>query len=153
MVLDSLNNSSAYNPLNPLFEKAFAFLRTVKESDFDPSDGSGPKKEIEGDDCFALFFKTEGKGSDTIVMEAHKKYIDIQYLFKGADLMGFKPLDECKLINTAYVEKDDHILFNDAPNSYILVAENNFTVFFPADVHAPLIGIGRMLKVVVKVKV
>lgn len=148
MILDTLNNSSAYNTLNPLFEKAFAFLRTVKESDFDH-----PKKEIEGDDCFALFFKTEGKGSDAMVMEAHKKYIDIQYVFKGVDLMGYKPLDECKQVQTPYVEKDDYMLFGDAPNAYVLVTENNFSVFFPSDVHAPLIGKGNMLKVVVKVKV
>jgi biofilm protein TabA len=146
MVLDTLNNSAAYNSLNPLFAKAFAFLKTVKESDFDSS-----KKEIHGEDCFALFFKTEGKGSETIVMEAHKKYIDIQYVFKGSDLMGYKPLDECKDINKPYDEKDDYMLFNDAPNAYILVTENNFSVFFPADVHAPLVGRGAMLKVVVKV--
>src|ERR1043166_9375254 len=115
MILDTLNNSAAYNNLNPLFAKAFAFLKTIKESDFD-----SVKKEIQGDDCFALFFKTEGKGSENMVMEAHKRYIDIQYVFKGQDLMGFKPLDECKDIKTPYVEKDDYMLFNDAPNAFVL---------------------------------
>jgi biofilm protein TabA len=153
MILDTLNNSAAYNGLNPLFVKAFAFLKTVKESDFDSSTAPVLKKEIQGEDCFALFFNTEGKGSETIIMEAHKKYIDIQYVFKGSDLMGFKPLSECKDVNKPYDMEGDHMLFNDAPNAFVLVTENNFSVFFPTDVHAPLVGRGAMLKVVVKVKV
>jgi biofilm protein TabA len=148
MVLDNLSNCEFYYPQHPLFAKVFSYLRKVKETDFE-----NPKTEIDGDNCFALFFKTEGKGSDKIIMEAHKKYIDIQYVLKGSDLMGFKPLEQCTQINTAYIEKDDYILFNDQPDANILVKENNFAIFYPADVHAPLIGKEAMWKVVVKVRV
>lgn len=148
MVLDNLSNCEFYYAQHSLFPKAFEFLKSLKENDFE-----NPKMEIDGDRCFALFFKGEGKGADTIVMESHKKYIDIQYVLKGSDLMGFRPLCDSSQIHTAYVEKDDYMLFNDQPFTTFLVTENNFTIFYPADVHAPLLAKENMWKVVVKVRV
>ncbi|MCX6181160.1 MAG: YhcH/YjgK/YiaL family protein [Bacteroidetes bacterium] len=148
MVLDHFSNREFYCKQHSLFTKAFAFLQSVKESDFDNS-----KVEIDGENCFALFYKGEGKGADKIVMEAHKKYIDIQYVFKGSDVMGFKPLLDCNDILTAYIEKDDYALFNNQPDTLIVVKEGNFTIFYPTDAHAPLLGKEMLWKVVVKVKV
>ncbi|MGZ3931269.1 MAG: YhcH/YjgK/YiaL family protein [Bacteroidia bacterium] len=148
MILDTLNNAAAYTSLHPSFGKAFDYLKKIQERDFDKS-----KEEIEGEDCFALFFKTEGKNPENILSEAHRNYIDIQYIFKGTDTMAFKPISECSQVHTAYVEKDDYMLFKDETLTRFTVTENCFTIFFPADVHAPLIGKEPVWKVVVKVKV
>lgn len=148
MVLDHLSNCDFYYSQHPLFPKAFDYLKGLKESDFENA-----KLEIDGDQCFALFYKGEGKEPDPILMEAHKKYIDIQYVLKGSDLMGFRPLLECSRVHTAYVEADDYMLFKDQPHTNILVKENCFTIFYPTDAHAPLLGKKEMWKVVVKVRI
>jgi biofilm protein TabA len=146
MILDHIDNSAFYFAQHPLFEKAFAFLQQLKESDFDSA-----KLELDGDRLFALFFKGDGKGAEKIVMESHKKYIDIQFVFMGEDLMGHRALSQCHEVNKEYVVADDYMLFNDQPSTQVLVREKYFTVFYPADVHAPLIGKKEMHKVVVKV--
>ncbi len=146
MILDHIDNAAFYFAQHPMFEKAFAFLKQVKESDFDNT-----KLELGGDRLFALFFKGDGKGAEHIVMESHRKYIDIQFVFKGEDLMGHRALSQCHEVNKEYVVADDYMLFNDQPSAQVLVREKYFAVFYSADVHAPLIGTKEMYKVVVKV--
>ncbi len=148
MVLDNLSNCEFYYKQHSLFAKAFEFLKTVSENDFENT-----RVELDGENCFALFFKGEGKGSEKIVLEAHRKYIDIQYVFKGSDLMGYRYLNDCVELNTAYNEKDDYVLFSDALSTKFTVGEKSFVIFYPADAHAPLIGVEDMLKVVVKIRV
>src|SRR4051812_33767409 len=112
MILDHLHNKNAYTSLHPLFAKTFSYLEKLKESDFEKS-----KEEIDGENCFALFYKGDGKNPAKVILEAHRKFIDVQYIFKGSDKMAFKPLNECGTINTEYNEKDDYILFNDEAKS------------------------------------
>ena len=78
MILDTLDNAALYSHLNSHFEKAFNFLKTMREKHFDT-----PRIEIDGTTIFALLFEGTGKNADTVKLEAHKKYIDIQYVFKG----------------------------------------------------------------------
>jgi biofilm protein TabA len=148
MVLDNIANCELHCAHHSLFAKAFEFLKTVSENDFENS-----RVELDGENCFALFFKGEGKGADKIVLEAHRKYIDIQYVFKGSDLMGYRYLNDCVELNTAYNEKDDYILFSDQLSTKFTVTEKSFVIFYPTDAHAPLLGVDNLLKVVVKVRV
>ncbi|MBK9192903.1 MAG: YhcH/YjgK/YiaL family protein [Crocinitomicaceae bacterium] len=84
---------------------------------------------------------------------AHRNYIDIQYVFDGSDLIGYRDLSECQKIKQEYDSEKDFIFFKDAPSCNIDVQKKYFTLFFPNDAHAPQIGTEFMLKAVVKVKI
>ena len=86
--------------------------------------------------------------------EAHRNYLDIQYIVKGKEVMGWADLAACKSEGDFNEEKD--IGFYSGDFDYITVNEGICYVVFPEDVHMP----GRHLdvpndfvKVVVKLKV
>ena len=87
--------------------------------------------------------------------EAHKKYIDIQFLISGAELMGVGPLEEMDREVEARPEGD--IWFYNGPLSQLLLAGDRFAALWPGDAHAPGIALdgkpAPCRKCVVKVKV
>ena len=86
--------------------------------------------------------------------EAHRKYLDIQYIVKGQEVVGYAPLEACQIVGEFNEEKD--IGKYTGNFEYITIGEGMCYVAFPEDAHMP----GRHLevpndfvKVVVKLKV
>ena len=52
--------------------------------------------EIDGEDLFAVVIKGSGSGHNGAKLEAHREYIDIQYLLRGTDEMCWKSLEDCE---------------------------------------------------------
>jgi len=52
-----------------------------------------------------------------------------------------------------YDQEKDVSFYNDAPDMFFQLINNQFAIFFPEDVHAPMIGKGRIKKMVIKVKI
>ena len=67
--------------------------------------------------------------------EAHRKYLDIQYIVKGKEVMGWADLAACTPADDFNEEKD--IGFYNGDYSYITVNEGTCYVVFPEDVHMP----------------
>jgi biofilm protein TabA len=146
MILDHLKNAHLYLGLNPYFKTAFKHLSEVKLADFEKK-----KLEVDGSDFFLLYFDMEGKGRGGVKLECHQKYLDIHFVFKGSDLMGYKETSLCKDLDTDDIAENDYKLFKDKPVSDILINEGYFAIVFPGDAHAPLMGEGKFLKVVAKI--
>lgn len=147
MILDHIHNSHLYTPLHPLFEKAFAYLKLNDFKTMPPG-----KYEIEADDLFALV-STHDSYSSNDRLEAHKKYIDIQYLSEGTDVIGWKHKSSCLEPEGDFDESKDVIFYRDKPEMKLQVTPGNFAIFYPWDTHAPLMGSGSLIKVVIKVKI
>jgi biofilm protein TabA len=148
IIIDKLQNAENYYHMHPAFEKAFAFLRQNGLAKL-PAD----RYEIDGDRLFCMISKGPGRSRSEAKLEAHRKYIDIQYVIAGIDEMGFKPTADCKLIDTSYDADKDIGFFNDQPDSWTPVPAGSFVIFFPQDAHAPLVSSGEIHKAVLKVAV
>ena len=149
MVIDKLSNTHLYSKLGERINTAFSYL---KENDFSKMELG--KYEIDGDNIFALVNEYNTKDESEGKLEAHKKYIDVQFVAKGSELMGFVPLENQKII-VEYNEQND-ITFFEGANSFTKVDEGMFAIFFPTDVHLPGIKVNEksyIKKVVIKVKV
>jgi YhcH/YjgK/YiaL family protein len=149
MIIDKLSNSHLYSELNERINKAFAYL---KQTDF--SEMELGKYEIDGDNIFALVNEYNTKDESEGKLEAHKRYIDVQFVAKGSELMGYSPLENQKVIDE-YNEQND-ITFFTGEKSFTKVDEGMFAIFFPTDVHLPGIKVNEksyVKKVVIKVKV
>lgn len=149
MIYDSLKHLEAYRGIHPGVMRGLELLR---DTDFSTIEDG--RYEIDGDDLFILLQSYETKlENDT--PEAHRKYIDIQYLISGAEKMGVGPLEEM----TAQVEArpEGDIWFYRGPLSEILLTGDRFAALWPGDAHAPCIAVdGRPVpcrKCVVKVAV
>ena len=149
MILDTLQNSAACEGLHPLFPIAFSHLRVWAARGELPEG----KIEIQGESLFAVVMKGFGKPKEDARMETHRRYIDIQYIVEGEDLMGWMPLAESRA-PLGYDEKKEVEFYKDRPACWLNVRQGQFVVFFPADVHAPTANEGQpFTKIVVKVAV
>ena len=146
MILDSLENYDRYRHLHPLFLQAIQFLRIT-----DLKKLPAGRHEIDGDRLFALVSEGPGKEKENALLEVHRKYIDIQHIVSGTDVMGWKPLKQCSEVQMEYNDDKDAALFKEDPLTWFDVPAGNFTIFFPEDAHAPLATTEVVKKVVVKI--
>jgi biofilm protein TabA len=146
MIHDFIGNADSILALNPLFKKAFDYLRSNDLSKMDLG-----KIVLEEGKLFLTIMQYEGKQPEAVKMESHCKYIDIQYIIDGKEQMGWATLKNCMYPIDGFNLEKDIQFYLDKPTSLLTVEAGEFTVFFPQDVHAPSIGSGTIKKVVVKV--
>ena len=146
MILDVRERGHHYAELHPLFPRAFAFLRDTDLAALAPG-----RHAIDGDRLFVSVDHTDGRGRDGARLEHHRRYIDIQVCIDGDEQIGWLPLGCCNRRAGEFDTDRDVGFFDDLPHSWISLTPGTFAVFFPADAHAPLAGIGPVRKAVVKV--
>ena len=149
MIIDTLVNAPKYFSLHPLFAKAFDY---IKQNDV----ASLPDGVSEISEGLKVIVNTGiGKTAETSLakFECHDKNIDIQFCVKGLETIAWKPREKCVTQNGAYNPEKDVRFFSDAPDMYFQLTDGQFGIFYPEDVHAPMIGEGEIKKVVIKVKI
>jgi YhcH/YjgK/YiaL family protein len=148
MILESLENAGRYANLHPGFRQGFEFLARPNLTGLD----SG-KYEIDGDRVFALINRDPGRGHAGARLEAHRKYIDIQFLVSGSEEIGWRPTSECSQLTDPYDSSRDIMFFADPSHAWINLPVGKFMIFYPQDAHAPLASTGDNVKAVIKVAV
>jgi YhcH/YjgK/YiaL family protein len=146
MILDTLENYQLYSTINERIAKGFAFLRNT-DLDAIPSG----KHDIEGDTIFALVQEYQTKPLNECKLESHKKYIDIQYVIRGEELMGVTTKNNQKILEQ---DEDKDYTFYEGTTSLVRVSKGMFTIFFPDDLHQPCVqteSAAEVKKVVIKV--
>lgn len=150
MIIDTVKNASKYFSVHPLFKNAFQYITSQDLSNL--ADG---KYEIEGDNLKAIISNKNGMTAEESAakFECHNNYIDIQLCIHGRETMGWKPRENCKEQKGDYNPDKDVLFYSDAPEMYFQLNDGQFAIFFPEDVHAPMIGEGAIKKLVIKVKI
>ncbi len=87
MIIDTLDNLSKYESLNPLFKDVVDFL-----ANNDISSMENGKYQIKGADLFVNITTAKGKTPDEAVLETHNKMIDIQIPLSASETFGYTPL-------------------------------------------------------------
>lgn len=149
MIIDSLHNASKYHQLHPLFAKAFEFIQN--------NDLTSVENEvIEIEEGLKLIVNTaQGKSKEMSIanFECHNQNIDIQVCLQGTETMGWKPRENCTKPKSDYNFEKDVLFFGDTPDMYFQLNPGQFVIFFPEDVHAPMIGTEMIKKLVFKVAI
>jgi biofilm protein TabA len=146
MILSDKKDMMRYVSLHPRFAAAFDFLTTT-----DLASAPIESHIIDGKNIYANFSLGKGKLKTDARLEAHKKYIDIQYLIEGNEEIGWKELDHCMEVQNPYKEEKDVMFYADASETWLRLVPGQFAIFFPEDAHAPVVSDGMVRKVVVKV--
>lgn len=146
MIFDTIENSWRYEPLHPLFARAFEFIRSTDLRALKPG-----RYPIVGDDLLVIVESVSGRNREQASLECHRQYIDIQFVLEGVDEMGWKSLSECHEPMEEYSEEKDIQFFRDIPASWIATPPDAFCIFFPEDVHAPLVATGNIRKAIFKI--
>ncbi len=152
MIVDRLEEAAIYCRLHPGFDAAFDLLRSTPFDEL--ADG---RHEIMGDSLVMIIEHVEGKGRESARLEAHRKYIDVQYIVPGKGAapqeFGWRPTAGCSETTAAYDKSKDIVYFGDKPELWLPVLPGHFAVFFPSDAHAPVTIPTQIHKAVIKVAV
>ncbi len=151
MIFDELNNFEQYLNLNKNLKAGFDFIKNGNLENLE--DG---RYEIIKDKVFANVQTLTTKQKELKRWEAHRKYIDIQYVIKGAECMGYGILRDFGEVEEEYNETKDIEFLKGEKFNYVNVEKGNFVIFYPNDVHAPMLSVEddtEIKKVIVKVAV
>jgi biofilm protein TabA len=152
MVVTDKNYIKQQVLMTPGLEKAFDFLRCVDVQEF-----TERKVEIDGEKVFALFQIYETARADTAKFEYHKKYIDVQYLISGEEIIGWAPAEQMTITENYDMVRD--ICFGTIERERmtpVYLKAGQLAVFFPEDAHAPRLAAHTpcsVRKIVIKVAV
>jgi biofilm protein TabA len=133
------------------WDKAFNFLKSNDLSALEIK-----RYDIDGNNLYAPVSEYVTKNEADARYEAHRKYIDIQYVVSGKELIGVAPMSQKKDILEAYDGTKDVEFLTLAGGENRLALPDRFFIFFPEDAHRP--GLkdtenSPVKKIVVKVKV
>jgi biofilm protein TabA len=149
MIIDTLANTQKYNSLHPLFAQAFDY---INQNDI-VNLPDGVSEISEGLKVIVNTGNGKTPATSLAKFECHDKNIDIQLCVKGLETIAWKPREKCVMQNGAYNSEKDVRFFSDAPDMTFQLTDGQFAIFFPEDVHAPMIGEGEIKKIVIKVKI
>ena len=153
MIVAKLEELINQTPANSRLGKALHYIRDARTANL--ADG---RYEVEGEQVYALVQSYQTIPMDANAKyEAHRKYIDIQFILAGREVMGWAPLEKMT-VTKAYSEEKDvcngTCRMDEA--TAVKVDAGEAAIFFPSDAHAPKLAYGEpggIKKIVMKVMV
>ena len=151
MIFDNLSNLDLYKSLSPDIYEGLKFLR---EADANITNGVyrlNPRVK-------AIVSEYETKPQNENGYEAHKQYLDIQYILQGQERVACLPIEELNETKP-YSEESDCALYSADTIHQPLemtIGAGYFAIFYPQDGHMPQLTQDqptKVKKVVVKVKI
>lgn len=148
MIYDSIKNMENYKDY-PVLYRILNFLREITPEKL-PDPGTTIIKGVAF--CNPVIFTS--KEEKDCVYEAHKKYIDLHYIIKGAEKIRTADVVSLTTQNE-YSTENDIQFFSGTPFGTYTLKPGDFMVCYPSDAHkvaiAPDIP-AEITKVVVKIK-
>ena len=152
MITDTIKNTRLYKAISPRIAKALEILTT---EDFAKKDTG--KYEVDGKNIYYMVQRYTTKPIEEGKFETHRKYIDIQFIAAGEEMLGYASVDSLEP-DTEYDNEKDYALFKRSDAfTPITLTTGMFCILFPDDAHMPCRELNGkacdVVKVVVKVKV
>ncbi|MEG1564915.1 MAG: YhcH/YjgK/YiaL family protein [Bacteroides sp.] len=148
MIVSNLQNSQRVEQLHPLFKTLFEYVKT-----HDLLHTELGRIVIDGDRLFINNVNPDCVARDKQVLELHRDYIDVHIVLEGAETIGWKAIEDLTSETKPYAKEGDCALYADVPTTFVDLLPGQFAIVFPEDPHAPLIGQGKIRKLVAKVQI
>jgi biofilm protein TabA len=151
MIIDRIENAHLYLPLHKGFKQAFAVLA-------DPALMQKPdgRYDIDGDQVFYIVQHYTTKPLDQGRFESHRRYIDIQVLLAGQEMLGYAPTAGLEVVEPYSEEKDIMFYRVGTMIAQTRLEPGLFCLLYPHDAHLPSCQLAcpaEVHKVVFKIRV
>jgi YhcH/YjgK/YiaL family protein len=143
--------AKAYFKNSDRWNKAFAFLK-----DNDLTKLELKRYDLDGDNLFVTISEYKTKNPEDARFEAHKKYIDIQYVVTGSEMIGIAPRTPQDSVLQKYDATKDIEFLSVKKPLIVKATPAKFFIFFPEDAHRPSVKEetnALVRKAVVKIKI
>ena len=136
------------------FERAFAYIEKLQDKNSSEYKSilnikvDECNKIVLDENCFVLEQSYITKDKENCLYESHKKYIDIQYMFEGDEIMEVENVNNLE-VTTPYKEDLDYAKYAQTKNSSsLIIKQNELAIFYPNDAHMPCIKVDENKKVI-----
>jgi YhcH/YjgK/YiaL family protein len=131
--LDSLNSNKWLSGIG----QSNKIIDIIEKTDFSKTDDATYKTDSE-DFYYIITTYNTSNNIEEKPAEAHRKYIDLQYILYGEEKIGFADYRNPKMLLKEYNGDNDIELFSRIEDeSFFILKKDMFAVFFPEDVHRP----------------
>lgn len=160
MIADSIRNKNLYTGISPRLALALDYVEKQTSAGF-----TEHTVELDGRQVYAMYQSYVTESTEGRQYEAHRRYIDVQYIVEGEEVIHAADLADMTEMSGYDGEKDVQWFMpeaakvnsgkTEAVNSIHLKA-GQFGIFFPQDAHMPKLAAGTpgaVKKIVVKVAI
>lgn len=153
MILGHIKNLKQEKGVLPkALQQGLEYLATADLAKMEPG-----KYEIAGSDIFVSLSEYTTALKAGKKPETHVKYIDIQFIVSGTEVIGYGDLAAGLTVTEDKLAEKDVVFYGAVPGeSDLLLGAGMYAIFFPWDVHRPGCAAGEpaaVRKAIVKVKV
>jgi YhcH/YjgK/YiaL family protein len=145
MIVDAIKNAELYYSLSPRIKQAFDWLAQT-----DVEALTTGRHDIDGDNLFVNVMDVDLKPRHEAALEVHDRYIDIQIMVGAEEEYGWSERCDCHSPREEFNREKDVQFFTDVPQTFFSLNERQFAIFFPEDAHAPMLGEGKVRKLIFK---
>jgi len=146
VVSDRLANAHLYTALGTRIAQGLQFLAGTDLATLAPG-----RHELDGTRLYALVSDYTPKPPAEGRWEAHRRYLDLQYVVSGVERMGVAPIDR---LAAGDYDADRDMLWLEGLGDFLTFDAGQFMILWPGDAHMPGIDAGvpgPVRKVVVKI--
>ncbi|MBC7320235.1 YhcH/YjgK/YiaL family protein [bacterium] len=148
MIVDCLKNAEIYYNIDEDIKVALQFLA---KNDFEDAE-IGRYEFKNGIYIMVQEYKT--KPVQEGFWEAHRQYIDVQYIVRGIERIGYANVNNLK-ISQEYMKDKDYLVLS-GKGDFFTACTGTFVIFYPEDAHMPCLTAKKpqiVKKVVIKIPV
>jgi len=127
-------------------------FRLLKTTDFGKLEPG--RHEVDGDNLYFMVNQYVTREVSLVPFEVHRKYIDLQYVLKGEELIGTAASNDSTETESYNTEKD-FALYSAKKSVCHKATPSEFLLFFPEELHQPGVQIKDPVpvkKIVFKIK-
>ncbi len=139
MIFDMLSNCQFYKDITARLDIAFDYLTSTDLASLPIG-----RIDLDGEHVYVLVQEYLTKRPDQGFWEAHRRYLDVQYIHSGCERIDVALLNTMKLGEYA-PERDFQALTG--TGSPLNMVAGSFAIFFPQDAHMPGLACGMQLQV------
>ena len=148
MILLKIEDSQRIESLHPLMKTLFDYVKT-----HDFSKEPIGRIELDGTNLFINVDEPTLRSKEEQKLEVHQKYLDVHFPLSCAETIGWKALSDLTINPDQPFDVEKDFAFYSSPAStYMEVKPGECMILFPEDAHAPIIGKGKMRKLVGKIR-
>jgi YhcH/YjgK/YiaL family protein len=127
--INALEFAKQYYKNKVYWDKAFEFLNNPELAELKPG-----KYNIDSTFVFATISYADSYDSSKVKWEAHRKYLDLQYLISGSLFYAMAPYNK-EEVSEPYKDSTDMERVITTSGKYYKAAPGSLFVFFPSDAH------------------
>jgi YhcH/YjgK/YiaL family protein len=148
MIIDRIDNAHLYYTVNSKLKRAFDYIHQIN-ADTIPAG----RYEIDSTNIYALVQQYNTTLKEQGVWEAHRRYIDLQYVVQGAEGIGYANINH--LEQGEYDAGKDFLPLH-GEGRLVTLRSGSFVLLLPEDAHMPGMAVDSpapVKKIVIKISV